>query len=43
MGEADSSSKMKHPSELQEGSSIIWQRIRLVLESATKWVPRFKS
>src|SRR6266567_4038255 len=42
MAEAESSSKMKHSRDLQEGSSHIWQGIRLVLESATKWVPRFK-
>jgi hypothetical protein len=36
MGEAESRSKMKRYSELQEGSSHIWQGTRLVLESATK-------
>ena|SRR6266404_658911 len=42
MGGAESSSKTKHSSDLQEGSSHIWQGIWLVLESATKWVPQFK-
>src|SRR6266850_8579406 len=42
MEEAESPSKFKHNSELQEGTSHIWQGTWLVLECATKWVPRFK-
>ena len=42
MGEAESSSKIKHPSDLQDESSHIWQGTQLVIKSAAKWVPQFK-
>src|SRR5712692_11532289 len=43
MGEAESPSKLKHHSELQEGTSHIWHGTRGVLESATKWAPPLQS